>query len=152
LFQVIDRVRLVLIARQEVESRLADMPSFTPPAALTDIRTQLAALVYRGFVTDTGLSRLPDVARYLRAIDRRLAKLPENPRRDQEWATDIATITEEYRQLLAGLAPGQADTEPVRRIRWMIEELRVSYFAQTLGTAYPVSEKRIYRAMDDLLA
>jgi ATP-dependent helicase HrpA len=152
LFQVIDRVRLVLIARQEVESRLADMPSFTPPAALADIRTQLAALVYRGFVTETGLSHLPDVARYLRAIDRRLAKLPENPRRDQEWTTGIATITEEYRQLVAGLAPGQADTEPVRRIRWMIEELRVSYFAQTLGTAYPVSEKRIYRAIDDLLA
>ncbi len=152
LFQVIDRVRQVLITRQEVESRLGDMPSFTPPAALTDIRTQLAALVYRGFVTDTGLTRLPDVARYLKAIDRRLEKLPENPRRDQEWTTDIATITEEYHQLVANLAPRKADTEPVRRIRWMIEELRVSYFAQTLGTAYPVSEKRIYRAIDDLLA
>jgi ATP-dependent helicase HrpA len=128
------------------------MPSFTPPAALADVRTQLSALVYKGFVTDTGLSRLPDLTRYLRAIERRLEKLPENPRRDEERTAEIAMITEEYRQLVAGLPAGKADTEPVRRIRWMIEELRVSYFAQTLRTAYPVSEKRLYRAMDELTA
>ncbi|HEX4701838.1 MAG TPA: ATP-dependent RNA helicase HrpA, partial [Pseudonocardiaceae bacterium] len=150
LFQVIDQVRQVLTARQEAETRLADMPSFTPPTALADVRAQLAALVYRGFVTATSLAHLPDVTRYLRAIERRLEKLPENPRRDEERTREIAAITQEYRQLVAGLPAGQADTEPVRRIRWMIEELRVSYFAQTLRTAYPVSEKRIYRAMDEL--
>ena len=146
LFAVIDQVRQVLTARREAESRLADMPSFTPPESVADVRSQLKALVYRGFVTDTGLTQLPDVARYLRAIDRRLEKLPENPRRDAERTADIAAVTKEYQQLAAGLP----DTEPVRRIRWMIEELRVSYFAQTLGTAYPVSEKRIYRVMDEL--
>jgi ATP-dependent helicase HrpA len=150
MYRVVDQVRKVLIARQEVESRLADMPSFTPKPALADVRAQLAALVYRGFVTDTGLTRLPDIARYLQGIDRRLDKIQENPRRDQERTEDIAAITQEYRQLVAGLPAGQADSEPVRRIRWMIEELRVSYFAQTLKTAYAVSDKRIYRAMDEI--
>jgi ATP-dependent helicase HrpA len=149
-FQVVDLVRRVLEARQDAETRLADMPSFTPAESLADVRAQLKSLVYRGFVTETGLAHLADVARYLRAIDRRLEKLPENPRRDVERTAEIAEITAEYRDLVAGLAPGEADTEPVRRIRWMIEELRVSYFAQTLGTAFPVSEKRIYKALDEI--
>jgi ATP-dependent helicase HrpA len=102
-------------------------------------------------VTDTGLAHLPDVVRYLRAVDRRLEKLPENPGRDVERTEEIAAITAEYRELVAGLPAGRADSEQVRRIRWMIEELRVSYFAQTIRTAYPVSEKRIHRAMDELL-
>jgi ATP-dependent helicase HrpA len=85
-------------------------------------------------------------------VDRRLEKLQENPRRDVERTEEIAEITEEYRELVAGLPAGLSGSEPVRRIRWMIEELRVSYFAQTLRTAYPVSEKRIRKAMDEILA
>ncbi len=149
-FQVVDLVRRVLVAWQEAESRLADMPPFTPRESLADVRAQLKGLVYPGFVTETGLAHLADVARYLRAIDRRLEKIQENPRRDVERTAEIADITAEYRDLVAALPAGEADTEQVRRIGWMIEELRVSYFAQTLGTAFPVSEKRIHRALDEL--
>jgi ATP-dependent helicase HrpA len=151
-FDVIDLVRQVLVAKQEVGSRLADLPSFAPAVSLADVRAQLARLVYRGFVAETGLAHLADVVRYLRGVDRRLEKLQENPRRDVERTEEIAEITEEYRELVAGLPAGLSDSEPVRRIRWMIEELRVSYFAQTLKTAYPVSEKRIRKAMDEILA
>jgi ATP-dependent helicase HrpA len=147
---VVDVVRQVLVAWQEAESRLADMPSFTPAESLADVRAQLATLVYRGFVTDTGTEHLGDLVRYLRGVVRRLEKLPENPRRDVEWTAAIAAITDEYRESVAGLPAGAAEREPVRRIRWMIEELRISYFAQTLGTAFPVSEKRIHRALDDM--
>ncbi|HEX5405393.1 MAG TPA: ATP-dependent RNA helicase HrpA, partial [Pseudonocardiaceae bacterium] len=150
-FDVIDLVRQVLTVQQEVGSRLADMPSFTPSASLADVRAQLGRLVYSGFVAETGLAHLADVVRYLRAVDRRLEKLPENPKRDVQRTEEIAAITEEYRELVAGLPAGLADTEPVRRLRWMIEELRVSYFAQTLRTAYPVSEKRIRKALDEVL-
>jgi ATP-dependent helicase HrpA len=149
-FRAVDLTRQVLVARQEAESRLADMPSFTPAESLADVRAQLKALVYPGFVADTGSAHLADVARYLRAIDRRLEKLPENPRRDVERTLDVQAITAEYRNVVAGLPVGAADSEPVRHIRWMIEELRVSYFAQTIRTAFPVSEKRIYRALDEL--
>lgn len=149
-FQVVELVRRVLVAWQEAESRLSDMPSFTSRETLADVRAQLNGLVHRGFVTDTGLAHLADVARYLRAVDRRLEKVQENPGRDIERTHEIAEITAEYRDLVATLPPGEADAEPVRRIRWMIEELRVSYFAQTLGTAFPVSEKRIHKALDEI--
>jgi ATP-dependent helicase HrpA len=63
----------------------------------------------------------------------------------------VQQVQQEYRDLLAGLPPGRAAGPEVHQIRWMIEELRVSVFAQALGTAYPVSDKRIYRAIDDLV-
>src|SRR4029453_13955228 len=113
--------------------------------ALADIRAQLGGLVYRGFVTDTGSAHLPDLPRYLQAIERRLDKLGENPRAEAERMLQVQQVQQEYAELRK-LWPAEA----VREIRWMIEELRVSYFAQALGTAYPVSDKRIYRAMDEL--
>jgi ATP-dependent helicase HrpA len=64
----------------------------------------------------------------------------------------VHEIEREYRELRADLPAGGAADEGLRDIRWMIEELRVGYFAQSLGTAYPVSDKRIFRAMDQLPA
>jgi len=59
-------------------------------------------------------------------------------------------VQKEYADLIANLAPARRQETAVRQIRWMIEELRVNVFAQALGTPYPVSEQRIYRAMDDV--
>ena len=116
--------------------------------ALTDIRAQLAGLVYRGFVTATGYARLADLPRYLAAIDRRLDRLVSNPQRDRQQQARIEQVQREYQEMLAALPPARRDEDGVRQIRWMIEELRVNVFAQALGTPYPVSEQRIYRAMD----
>ena len=102
--------------------------------------------MHSGFIARTGVRRLPDVVRYLQAERVRLEKLPSNPQRDQEWTRQVHVVSEEYRQLAAEVAPSEALSD----IRWMIEELRVSYFAQTMRTAFPVSEKRIYKAMDAL--
>jgi ATP-dependent RNA helicase HrpA len=146
---VLLKVRDILATAHEVEVRLADLPAFVPADLKADARAQLTGLIHRGFITETGLTRLPDVRRYLRALDRRLEKMPENPRRDAEWMRGIEAVSEDYQDLLANLPKGlSADTPEVADIRWMIEELRVSYFAQTIGTAYPVSEKRILRALD----
>jgi Domain of unknown function (DUF3418). len=65
--------------------------------------------------------------------------------------TTIHALEQAYRDLLPKLPPARRTEEPVTHIHWMIEELRVSLFAQTLGTPYPVSEKRIRKAMDQLL-
>jgi ATP-dependent helicase HrpA len=146
---VVNRVRRVLNAAQDVERALA-AAKFAPDASVADIRAQLRRLVHADFAAETGYQRLPDVERYLKAIERRLEKLPENPQRDVQRTEEIAEITAEYRTLLDGVPPGEPVEKPLRAIGWMIEELRVSYFAQTLGTAYPVSEKRIYKAMDEL--
>ena len=106
--------------------------------ASADMRAQLAGLIYPGFISATGARRLPDLVRYLRGISRRLEKLPEDPRRDAERmavrAPGDATPTS---RCWPGCRSRGAAATDVRAVRWMIEELRVSLFAQTLGTSGP---------------
>jgi ATP-dependent helicase HrpA len=151
LTRVVTAVVDVLAAATEVQARLAQVRAPGVDAALADVRAQLAALVYPGFVTATGAGRLADLTRYLRAASRRLETLPRSPERDRDWMERVHEVQAAYDELLSTLPSGRPLPEAVREIRWMIEELRVSFFAQSLGTKYPVSEKRIYRAIDDLL-
>ena len=149
---VVGTVEKILTAAHEVRSRL-EAPTFAPAVyagAKADIRDQLDKLVYAGFVTETGWAHLADLPRYLRAILQRLEKLPANPARDDQLADDVARVQEEYDALLAEVSAARAAEPDIVAIRWMIEELRVSYFAQTLGTAYPISEKRIFKALDQI--
>jgi ATP-dependent helicase HrpA len=146
---------VALVARalgeaHQVESSLAGTPSPPVRAAFADLRAQLSGLVYPGFVGDTGARRLPDLVRYLRGMSRRLEKMPESLGRDAERMAVIQQVTEDYQQTLADLPPARRGDPDVREVRWMIEELRVSLFAQTLGTSGPVSERRIERALDQL--
>jgi ATP-dependent helicase HrpA len=114
------------------------------------MRTQLVALVRPGFVTATGVPRLRDLPRYLRGIGIRLERLPGNPARDRSWMEQVHEVRAEYDDLLARLPPHRRGSPEVLEVRWMIEELRISLFAQELRTPYPVSPVRIYRALDDL--
>jgi ATP-dependent helicase HrpA len=143
---VLSEVEQILLAANEVEARLADTRG--PAESLADIRRQLTKLVYPGFVTATGLTRLPNLVRYLRAIERRLEKLRTGADRDIELLRDVQWLTGEYQRAVEALPPGVAPGPELVEVRWMIEELRVSYFAQTLGTAFPVSTKRVLRALD----
>ncbi|MEU7875333.1 ATP-dependent RNA helicase HrpA [Dactylosporangium sp. NPDC049140] len=143
---IVGRVRKILAASYDVEQRLARTKNPLLLPALTDMRAQLGRLVYRGFVTDTGWQRLPDLERYLRGIERRLEKVPTDTGRDRDRMLTVQEVQREYDQLAATMTM----TPQLREIRWMIEELRVGLFAQALGTAYPVSDVRIYRAMDAL--
>ncbi|GGM45787.1 ATP-dependent helicase [Micromonospora sonchi] len=147
--EVMDRVRAVLAAAYAVQQRLGATRNLAVVAALADIRNQLTGLVHAGFITETGYARLPDLLRYLTAIERRLDRLPGNPPRDKSQQDRIAVVQREYDEMLAALPASRRNSAAVRQIRWMIEELRVNVFAQGLGTPYPVSEQRIYRAMDD---
>jgi ATP-dependent helicase HrpA len=119
------------------------------PAA-DDIRAQLAGLVYPGFLAATGTRRLPALARYLRAIQYRLDKLPDNPGRDAQQMAVAHRVEDAYRDALAALPAAERSTEAAREIGWQIQELRVSLFAQTIGTQGPVSERRILTAIDHL--
>ena len=146
---------VALVARalgeaHQVEASLAATPSPPVRAAFTDLRAQLARLVHPGFVTETGARRLPDLVRYLRGMSRRLEKMPEALGRDAERMAVVQRVSEDYQQTLADLPPARRDDPDVREVRWMIEELRVSLFAQTLGTSGPVSERRIEKALDQL--
>ena len=146
---------VALVARalgeaHQVEASLAATPSPPVRAAFTDLRAQLTSLVYPGFVAETGARRLPDLVRYLRGMSRRLEKMPEALGRDAERMAAVERVSEDYQQTVADLPPGRRDDPDVREVRWMIEELRISLFAQTLGTSGPVSERRIEKALDQL--
>ncbi|MFG2453569.1 ATP-dependent RNA helicase HrpA [Streptomyces sp. NPDC048512] len=146
--RTVGQVEQVLAAWQACERRLKGVRSPTLLANLTDVRKQLDALVKPGFVTATGLRRLPDLMRYLVAADRRLQQMPTGVQRDTSRMEKVHEMQDEYAWLLEQLPQGRPVPASVRDIRWMIEELRVSYFAHALGTAYPVSDKRIVKAID----
>ncbi|MER6733534.1 ATP-dependent RNA helicase HrpA [Streptomyces puniciscabiei] len=146
--RTVAQVQQVLAAWQACERRLKAVRSPALLANLTDVRKQLDALVKPGFVTWAGIRRLPDLMRYLVAVDRRLQQMPTNVQRDTTRMEKVHEMQDEYAWLLEQLPQGRPVPSSVLDIRWMIEELRVSYFAHALGTAYPVSDKRIVKAID----
>ncbi|TXS55848.1 ATP-dependent RNA helicase HrpA [Streptomyces sp. t39] len=148
--RTIDRVQQILAAWQACERRLKATNSPTLLRNVQDVREQLAALMPAGFVTRTGLGRLPDLMRYLVAADRRLQQMPTSVQRDTTRMEKVHEMQDEYAWLLEQLPQGRPVPQQVLDVRWMIEELRVSYFAHALGTAHPVSDKRIVKAIDAL--
>lgn len=141
-------VERVLAAAHDVRLLL---PTNPPPAhseAIADVRAQLDRLLPPGFVTATGRAHLADLTRYLLAIRRRLDGLARGAQADRERMDRVHAVQDAYDELLREL-PRTARTDPdVLDIARQIEELRVSLWAQQLGTPRPVSEQRIYRAMD----
>jgi ATP-dependent RNA helicase HrpA len=142
---VVTMVERVLAVAGEVEGRLAELANPAFAAAREDLRAQLDALVHPGWVTETGRRRLADVLRYVRAMVVRLDRLPADLARDGERMESVAFVTEAWRQ-----AMDRSPSAALAEVRWTIEELRVSYFAQALGTSIPVSEKRVLRAIEQL--
>jgi ATP-dependent helicase HrpA len=149
----VQKVEDVLTQAREVAVAIGAAPGRrVPDAAIVDLRSQMTGLLHRGFVAATGRRRLPDLVRYLRAMAYRLEKLPANAARDELWMRQVAAVTAEYEQLRARVPATGAPDDPVVRVRWMIEELRVGLFAQGVGTPRPVSEQRVYKAIDQLIA
>ncbi|SED04128.1 ATP-dependent helicase HrpA [Streptomyces sp. 2131.1] len=146
--RTVGQVQQILAAWQACERRLKATNSLVLINNVTDVRDHLARLMPPGFVTATGLRRLPDLMRYLVAEDRRLQQMPTNVQRDTTRMEKVHEMQDEYAWLLEQLPKGRPVPQEVLDIRWMIEELRVSYFAHALGTAFPVSDKRIVKAID----
>ncbi|MEG3630652.1 ATP-dependent RNA helicase HrpA [Streptomyces poriticola] len=146
--RTVGQVQQVLAAWQACERRLKGVRSPALLPNLQDVRKQLDGLVKPGFVTSAGVRRLPDLMRYLIAADRRLQQMPANVQRDTTRMEKVHEMQDEYAWLLEQMPQGRPVPQQVLDIRWMLEELRVSYFAHALGTAYPVSDKRIVKAID----
>jgi ATP-dependent helicase HrpA len=144
-------VARVLIEAHDVQIRLSGanpVPALQP--ALADMRAQFAGLIQPGFIAATGARRLPDLVRYLRAIVRRLDKIAGEQVRDADRMAVVRRVADAYQARLRDL-PAQARARPdVATVRWLIEELRVSLFAQVVGTPVPVSEKRVRAAIEGL--
>lgn len=150
MYEILRQLEPILSLAYDIDRQLKSITNVLLVRSVADIRAQLTGLVYPGFVAATGLRRLPDLVRYLRAVEQRLAKLPESPQRDRERLVLIEDVQQEYADARASIRPGAPGWDTLAEVRWMIEELRVSYFAQSLGTPYPVSDKRIYRALATL--
>ncbi len=148
--QVVRAVQPVLAEAVRVRTLLDALEAGPAAAALAattaDVRAQLDGLIRPGFVATTGLARLPDLHRYLRAMGHRLDRAATNPR-ERILQDTIDAVEGAYADLLESLPAGLRTAAEVLEVGWMIEELRVGLFAQVLGTAYPVSEKRVRRAM-----
>lgn len=130
-----------LTAVEDLMARRSD-PKFAD--AVVDVEVQIERLVYPGFLTGLGSRNLPRVQRYLDAMAHRLDRLPENPQRDRDVMVRIQALDRRHDQLVDAMG-WTADLED---IVWRIQELRVSQFAQHLGTDGPVSDKRIRDALD----
>ena len=140
---IAQKVEQILTLTYQLNQRLKGKMDFTMAFALSDIKSQLASLVYQGFVQKSGYDRLPDLQRYLQAIDKRIDKLAQDVNRDRAAMLRVEQVQQAYQQLLAKLPKSKPISDEVAEIRYMIEELRVSLFAQQLGTKYQISDKRI---------
>ncbi|ANS43171.1 ATP-dependent RNA helicase HrpA [Serratia inhibens] len=146
------QVEQILTTVFNINKRLKGRVDMSLALALSDIKNQLGGLIYRGFVTNNGWKRLPDTLRYLQAIERRLEKLAIDPHRDRAQMLRVDQVQQAWQQWLNKLPPKRRQDDEVKEVRWMIEELRVSLFAQQLGTPYPISDKRIMQTIEQLSA
>jgi ATP-dependent helicase HrpA len=128
---------------QALRKRLAEITQVHWQETVGDVRAQLDGLVFRGFLGQIPYERLRDYPRYLRAAEQRLDRLLHAAARDRERMQELAPLAARWSERASAMrAAGRRDPR-LEEIRWMLEELRVSLFAQQLGTAYPVSVKRI---------
>ncbi len=164
---------LAAVVRSELPRRVAHLLKSVVPAlskahqvgvlldrvrgeAADDVREQLSSLLFAGFVTDLGTRRLADLPRYLAAAAQRLEALPASANRDAQAMDVLDRVYAAYDKLLARLPQERRTARDVVDVYWMIEELRVSLFAQGMGTRVPVSEKRVLkpsiRSADETIA
>ncbi len=148
--EIAQQVEAILTMAFNINKKLKGRVDLSMAFALSDIKAQIEGLIYRGFATDCGWKKLPDILRYMKALERRLEKLPIDPNKDRLHMLKIESVTSAYKELLNKIPKGAPVPSEAKEIRWMIEELRVSFFAQQLGTPYPVSDKRIYNAIQSV--
>ena len=119
-------------------------------ATIDDMREQLEFLLPRNAITIHGMSHLRHLPRYIQAMRIRLEDMNLDPDRDADRQAEVDNAKAYLANRLRSLPPGREKTREVKDIRWMVEELRVSLFAQRLGTAHAVSLRRIQKAVDKL--
>lgn len=147
--EIATQVEQVLSIAHGLNKRMKGRVDLTMITAHGDIKSQLQSLVFKGFVSQHGAAKMTDLIRYLKAIERRLEKLPVDPNRDRLCVLELEKVAEQYQKLANKIPKGMPIPEEISAIFWMQQELRVSLFAQTLGTPYPVSAKRVLNAIKE---
>ena len=136
----------VLEAWRPVDKALHGRVEMDLLPAMNDLRGQLGRLVHAGFVAEAGVAALRDYPRYLRAMQARIDRLGDRAR-DRELMDRVLPLQAAWQHRVDALPEARPMPEDLRRVRWMLEEYRVSLWAQQLGTAFPVSDARIRKAL-----
>lgn len=126
-----------------LQKRFKGKIDLTHAVALNDIKQQLSNLVYPGFVRETPAAWLKEMPRLLKAVELRLEKLPSQVQKDRVWSGELTTLWSQYQARLNKHGQEGKRDPQLEAYRWLLEEYRVSLFAQQLGTKVPVSDKRL---------
>ncbi len=140
---VLTEVLRILSDWRDADRMLSGRAELATLPALQDMREQLARLVARGFLGEAGADRLRRFPTYVLAVRRRRERLEDDVLRDRQLMDQVTGVQEAVLHQLAALPEGRPPGERLRRARWLLEEYRVSLFAQQLGTDGPVSDQRI---------
>jgi ATP-dependent helicase HrpA len=143
---VLHQVIRVLDEWRSLEKSLHGRVEMLMLPAMTDLRAQIARLVHPGFIAEAGSPALREYPRYLKAMAARVERLPDRAR-DRELMDRIDVLQQAWQHRVDALPEGRPLGADLRRVRWMLEEYRVSLWAQNLGTAQPVSDARIRKAL-----
>ncbi len=147
---VVGDVVRVLAEWRDVDKLLSGSADLPLLPALSDMKAQVGRLVFRGFVADVGAAQLRQLPRYLTAVRTRRERLPSSVNRDRQLMDQVASLQEAYLHRVDALPEGRPPSAGLVRVRWMLEEYRVSLWDQSRGTAYAVSDTRIRKALDAL--
>jgi ATP-dependent helicase HrpA len=148
--EILTLTRSALVDAYAVDRRLSGRAELALLPALADLRAQWGRLVYPGFVADAGRGQLRRYPTYLAAMSRRLDLLSSDPRRDPALMGAVAPLQRAYLDRVGAIPPGQPPSRELVRVRWLLEELRISLWAQDLKTAEPVSPQRVQRALAEV--
>ncbi len=140
----------ILEQYQVLRTKMMEDRFVSYPRSIADVRSQLEMLLQDRFVANTPFERLKHYPRYLKAVETRLDKLPSNSDRDVKWQQQLAHLWQMYTTRVEQDRLRGVNDPKVEEFRWMLEELRVSLWAQQLKTPYPVSFKRLERYWSEL--
>ncbi|GAA0285893.1 ATP-dependent RNA helicase HrpA [Psychrosphaera haliotis] len=150
-FDITQKVEKVLFIGHQIAKKLKGKVSLDMIQANAYIKAHLESLIYKDFVSEVGYEKLDDLLRYVKALEIRHEKLKSDAGKDRQIQIELDKVYESYDGLLKRLPKGFPIPVDVEEIYWMIEELRVSLFAQQLGTKYPISAKRVKQAINEVL-
>ena len=147
---VLHHVQRALAGWREADRVLHGRVEIGVLASMNDMRQHLGRLVHRGFVGEAGAEALRSYPRYLAGLVERRRRLDESPARDLEVMARVGEFQQAWDQRMAALPPGRPPGARLEQLRWLIEEYRVSLWAQQLGTAVPVSDTRLRKLIGSL--
>jgi ATP-dependent helicase HrpA len=142
--QVLKQASALVAQGRQIETEASRVAELAVLSSVNDIKNHVASLLGAGFLTRAGLGRLDALRRYLSGDEYRLPRLGTARAREERGLWLLEELKQEHEAAVAAAAPEAAK---LAEVPWMLEELRVSLLAQPLGTAYPVSEKRIRRVL-----